>query len=265
MLDSLGDRMKSNYEVRTQQHLTRRTYTIIRIDGKAFHTYTKGLKRPFDHELMSDMDATTAYLCEHIQGAKFGYVQSDEISILLTDFDKLESQAWFDYNVQKMTSISASIATAKFNQIRFEGLGCTAVKHNEWDFVPDLQSAKLAYFDARVFQLPTQAEVANYFIWRQQDAVRNSIQAAAQSMYSPKELHGKNTDMLQELLWQKGINWNDYSSREKRGGFVEKITYNVANQSDSSLIVPRSKWETVECPIFTQDRDFLLSRIPVNV
>ena len=117
MKDDLGNRMK-DYEQRTRIKLPRRTNTIIRMDGKAFHTYTKGLDRPFDENLMYDMNATTQFLCENIQGAKIGYVQSDEISILLTDFDKLTTDAWFDYNVQKMVSVSASLATGKFNERR---------------------------------------------------------------------------------------------------------------------------------------------------
>ena len=118
MKDQLGDRMKAFYEDRTRIKLPRRTYTIIRIDGKAFHTYTKGLKRPFDTGLIDDMNWTTEYLCKNIQGVKFGYVQSDEISLVLTDFDTLQTDLWFDGNLQKMASIAASMATARFNQLR---------------------------------------------------------------------------------------------------------------------------------------------------
>jgi len=109
--DSLGDRMKSFYEDRFRLQLPRRTNILIRIDGKAFHTYTKGLNRPYDTDLMDDMNETTKFLCENIQGAKMGYVQSDEISILITDYDDIDTQGWFDYNLQKMCSISASLAT----------------------------------------------------------------------------------------------------------------------------------------------------------
>jgi tRNA(His) 5'-end guanylyltransferase len=118
MKDELGDRMKEFYEDRTRFKLVRRTNTIIRVDGKAFHTYTKGLKRPFDQGLMDDMDATAEFLCQNIQGAKFAYVQSDEISILITDYDDISTHAWFDGNLQKMSSIAASLATARFNQLR---------------------------------------------------------------------------------------------------------------------------------------------------
>ena len=165
--DNLGDRMKIFYENITRIFLPRRTYTIIRIDGKAFHTYTKGLDRPFDDKFVNDMDETACYLCKNIQGAKFAFVQSDEISILLTDFDSLTTSAWFDGNIQKMVSVSASLATAKFNELR-----------------PN----KIALFDSRVFTISSRVEVENYFIWRQQDTTRNSISSVAQWLYSPSEL-----------------------------------------------------------------------------
>ena len=119
MFDTLGDRIKKYYESRTKQYLPRRTYTILRIDGQAFHSYTKGFERPFDDALMNDMDETAKYLSENIQVAKFAFIQSDEISILLTDFDKLTTDAWFNGEVDKMVSISSSHATAKFNQLRY--------------------------------------------------------------------------------------------------------------------------------------------------
>jgi tRNA(His) guanylyltransferase len=143
MVDALGERMKT-YENVSRFYLTRRTYTIIRIDGKAFHHYTKGLMRPFDNILIDDMNSTAMYLCKEVQGTKFGYVQSDEISILITDFDDINTDAWFGNNIQKMCSVSASLATVKFNELR---------------------PGKIALFDSRVFQLPTKTEVINYFIW----------------------------------------------------------------------------------------------------
>jgi tRNA(His) guanylyltransferase len=271
MKDALGDRMKDYYEDRTRIKLPRKTYTIIRIDGKAFHTYTKGLNRPFDDGLIEDMDETTAYLCKNIQGVKFGYVQSDEISLLLTDFDDISTDMWFDGNLQKMCSIASSLATAKFNQLRmvrtcddfggdisFEALDKEVI-----------EKFKLAMFDARVFQIPSSIEVENYFIWRQQDATRNSISSVAQSMYSPKELHGKKTDEMQEMIFQKGTNWNDYSSRKKRGGFVDKVLMingkpKQENQEIFIEDVVRSKWTSVDCPIFTQEREFLRTKIPTH-
>lgn len=235
MKDTLGDRMKDNYEDRTRIFLPRRTYTIIRIDGKAFHTYTKGLERPFDESLINDMDETAMFLCKNIQGSKFAFVQSDEISILLTDFDELTTNAWFDGNIQKMVSVSASFATAKFNELR---------------------PGKLAFFDSRVFTIPSSIEVENYFIWRQQDTTRNSISSVAQSLYSHKQLEGKNTNEQQEMIFQKGINWNDYAPKYKRGRFIEKQNY----EKDGAT---RTKWVSVVPPVFTQERMFLTSRIIV--
>jgi tRNA(His) 5'-end guanylyltransferase len=259
MKDALGDRIKSAYEDRTRILLPRRSYTIIRIDGKSFHTYTKGLTRPFDKGLMDDMDATAAYLCENIMGAKFAYVQSDEISILITDFENEGTQAWFDNNVQKMASIAASMAAARFNQLRMmRGFGNYEQTPVKGRVV--IGQFNLAMFDARVFQIPQKVEVINYFIWRQQDATRNSISSVAQSMYSPKQLHGVKTDGMQELIFQKGVNWNDYTPREKRGGIIRKFEKTFGNVKE---VYTRSKWELdIETPIFTQNKPYLYYLIP---
>jgi len=248
MKDALGDRMKGFYEDRTRYHLTRRNYTIIRIDGKAFHTYTRGLNRPFDPGLIEDMNKTAEYLCKNIMGAKLAYVQSDEISLVITDFDDQNTQAWFDNNLQKMVSVSASMATRAFNEARMK-------RHHS-----SLDSFKWAEFDSRCFQIPTRMEVENYLIWRQQDATRNSIQSVAQSLYSSKELHGKKTDVLQEMIFQKGINWNDYLPREKRGAVIRK--YVIKNIETDAI---RSQWKADEStPVFSQDREYLRSIIPLN-
>lgn len=250
MKDALGDRMKDQYENRTRYLLPRRTYTIIRIDGKAFHTYTKGLKRPFDSNLIEDMNETCRLLCKNMQGAKFGYVQSDEISILLTDFETQTTNALFDGSLQKMVSISASMATAYFNELR----------------EPRVEHARLALFDSRVFTVPDIFEVANYFIWRQKDATRNSITAVAQSLYSHKELDGKSSNEKQEMIFKKGTNWNDYSVREKRGGFITKVPQYIPTpipgSKEATELVLRHNWEITDPPIFTQEPNFLLDRIP---
>ena len=161
MKDDLGTRMKTQYEQRTRTWLPRRTYTIIRLDGKAFHTFTRGMERPYDERFMNAMDYTAMHLCLEIQGAVMAYVQSDEISILLTDFDKITTDAWFDGQVQKMVSVSASMATAFFNEY---------INH-------DVQRMdhKRAFFDARIFTIPDPVEVENYFVWRQKDALLWSI------------------------------------------------------------------------------------------
>lgn len=231
-MQDLANRMKDFYEDKFRYYLLRRTYTIIRIDGKTFHTYTRGLIKPFDEKLMNDLDSTAMFLCKNIQGAKFAYLQSDEISILLTDFDKLTTSAWFDNNLQKMVSVSASIATAYFNSIR---------------------NGKLAMFDSRIFQIPSNVEVENYFIWRQKDCIRNSIQSVAQSLYSQKQLMNKSTNELQELIFSKGINWNDFSPKFKRGRLVIKEQKEIENG-----------FKVIESPDFLSERDYLKTLIPIS-
>jgi tRNA(His) guanylyltransferase len=269
MKDPLGDRMKDFYEDRTRYKLARRTNTIIRIDGKAFHTYTKGLERPFDQGLMEDMNKTAEYLCQNIQGAKFGYVQSDEISILITDYDDNDTHAWFDANLQKMASIAASLATAEFNRLRLiRKMNTTVATAGSI-----LEQFKHAMFDARVFQIPYQEEVINYFLWRQQDATRNSISSVAQSLYSAKELHGKKTSDMQEMIFQKGINWNDFTPREKRGSIIRKVEKTFEKPAhwaygegvfDSKFT--RLKWEAdPNTPIISQDKDYLRWFFPQTI
>lgn len=277
MNDALGDRIKSQYEDRTRYLLPRRTYTIIRVDGKAFHTLTRGFNRPYDKDLAEIMDYTARRLCEEIQGAKFAFVQSDEISVLVTDFEQIGTCAWFDGNVQKMVSIAAAVATASFNEKFREFFSRDNEDKNHPDYPAagnkyrkgDYQGAKTAYFDARVFTIPDHTEVENYFIWRQNDASRNSVQMAARAVYSHKALEGKSIPELHDLLHEKGINWNDYTTGEKRGRVVKKEYYamKIANSEHS---VMRGRWTAFdglakekEIPIFTQDRTFLKALIPL--
>jgi len=260
MSDKIGDRFKENYENRTRYLLPRRTYTIIRLDGKAFHTFTKRCHRPFDEELMWLMNETAIKLCEQIQGVRLAYVQSDEISLLLTDFDGQDTSAWFDGNILKMSSISASIATASFNANLTKM--ATTLPDSEFDtlnkfIAKDGSGFYQALFDSRVFSVPEDFETENYFIWRQMDCTKNSIQMVAQSLYSHKELHGKNTSVLQEMIFQKGINWNDYPVRCKRGAVIAKEYFDKDGAK-------RSHWVVQEPPIFTQDRTYLRGLIPVR-
>jgi tRNA(His) guanylyltransferase len=252
--DDIGFRMKRNYESVTQSHLPRRTYAIIRLDGKAFHQYTRGCERPFDARLMQRMDHTAIRLCEEIHhGTRFAYTQSDEISLLLTDFDTVHTAPWLGGNVQKIVSISASMATAFFNAAPGE-------RHTD----------EPAVFDSRVFTIPDPTEVFNYFVWRQQDASRNSILMAAQSKFPHSQLHGKGYNELQEMLWQEhGINWNDYPEGFKRGRFIEpkKITKTVTyihkkTGEPGTDEAVRNVWGTVPVPVFTREPDWLQSRIP---
>lgn len=271
MKDALGDRIKSQYEDRTRISLPRRTYTIVRVDGKAFHTFTKGCKKPYDYDLMNIMDCTAAFMCENIQGVHLAYTQSDEISLLLTDFAKPTSAAWFDGNLQKMASVAASIATVGFNK---ELLRTKLVGQSYGGTHQIMEDLKLAMFDARVFTIPDPVEVENYFIWRQTDATRNSIQMAAHAVYSHKELDGKNTSDLQDMLMDKGVNWNDYTSGEKRGRAIIKQSYTAVgkDKEGNETNFVRNRWVSYdgrgcdkfkyETPIFTQDRGFLRRLIP---
>lgn len=202
-------RFKDNYESRSRMHLYRRMPVIIRLDGKAFHTFTKGFDKPFDAYMMRAMQETAKYLCENIQGCVLAYTQSDEISLLLIDYETLDSDAWFDYRVDKIVSVSASMATLQFNR-RFAELAKDDKKYAK-------ALAAGALFDARAFNLPKE-EVTNYFYSRQADATRNSIQMVAQYYFTHSELMGKDINMLQDmLLTQKDVNWNNCSVAQKRG------------------------------------------------
>jgi len=207
--DSLGDRMKNSYENRNKTYLTKRTPVMLRLDGKAFSTYTKGFERPFSKPLSDLMTDTALFLAQEIQGAKLVYTQSDEISILITDFDDIKTDAWFGYETSKMNSIAASLATGKFNDlVRRRGL--------------NTKNDKLAFFDCRAFTIPRE-EVMNCFRWRYQDWLRNSIQMLAQANFSHKELHGKNKSNMHDMLMlEKGINWNDLDPLWKNGTLIYK-------------------------------------------
>ena len=272
--DSLGDRMKQ-YEGIPKISLMRRNPVIIRIDGKAFHTFTRGFQRPFDDILIESMQETMKYLCENIQGCKLGYCQSDEISLLITDYETINTAAWFDYQVQKMCSIAASMATLAFNRV-FSKMFYKWGNENlpDWDMggtnkpvdekliklcnIYESASEKGAIFDARCFSIPKE-EVCNYFIWRQQDATRNSIQMVAQANFSHKQLQNKSCDELQEMLWQeKNINWNDFETVKKRGSCCTKTGKHTVVNMRSGEQVERLSWEIdTEIPIFTQDRNYV--------
>lgn len=268
--DALGDRMKEFYENRSKTYLTRRTPVIIRLDGKAFHSFTKGFKRPYDEIFHNAMNETLKYLCENIQGCKLGYTQSDEITLLLTDYEKLTTDAWFGYSVQKMCSIAASMATLAFNK-NFKELVDNYLRSDAWvnhyweDDVAlygnTLKNAidKGAMFDARVFNIPKE-EVANCFIWRQQDATRNAIQMLGQYVFSHKELQNKSCNDIQDMLMLlEGINFNDMPTEFKRGVCcIKKDVTNVIAFGQVVDTIERPHWVLdKEIPIFTQDREFI--------
>lgn len=257
--DDLGNRMKDNYEKRGRKYLTRRVPVILRLDGKAFHTYTKDFERPFSKPLSDLMTDTAKFLCENIQGAKLAYTQSDEITILITDFDKLTSDAWFNYESSKMNSIAASMAGSYFNKRYLtyymnEFLGPYVEMQTYKESLDELASViskqKLAFFDCRAFNIP-EAEIVNCFRWRYQDWLRNSIQMLAQSHFSHKELHGKNKGNMHDMLMlEKGVNWNDLDPLWKNGTLLYKAQEGKWKK-DSDI-----KW--VQEPMFLEFVDSLI-------
>lgn len=271
MFDALGDRMKGFYENRYRIYLTRRTPVIIRIDGNAFHTFTRGLDRPFDFDFMDIMQRTCDSLCKNIQGCVGGYVQSDEISLLLVDYNTITTDAWFDYNLQKVTSLAAARATMTFNGLvrnlvesaKMRASICAKsgdkyLDEEEWNITRyRLWEPKIdkAMFDARAFNIPKE-EVCNYFIWRQKDATRNSIQSAGQAFFSHKELDHKSQSDIQEMLFQRGVNWNDYSTYEKRGAFVRREA-ETTEREDGSVVVSNPWYIDLDMPILTENRNYI--------
>jgi tRNA(His) 5'-end guanylyltransferase len=248
---SLGNRMKG-YEAISKNYLMRRTPVIICLDGKAFHTFTRDLVKPFDKLFMTAMQRTMLYLCKNIQGCVLGYTQSDEITLVLCDYQTLETDAWFKYNVQKMTSISASMATFAFLSSYQEILNCEYAKNNitteYWSKVLN-KLANGAFFDSRVFSLQKE-EVANCLIWRQQDATRNSIQSVGQFFFSQKELYKLSTKKIQDKLFtEKGVNWNNYPTPEKRGSCCIKPLTGGEWKIDNDI------------PIFSENREYINARI----
>lgn len=260
--DALGNRMKT-YENVTRNYLTRKMPVIIRCDGKAFHTFTRGFKKPFDDILVKSMQDTMKYLCENIQGCVLGYTQSDEITLVLVDYQDRDTSAWFDNNIQKMVSVSASMATLAFNNAFWDN--STDYLQNFFDRhqKDDMKFIELMYkklwaamFDSRVFTLPKE-EVVNCLIWRQQDCVRNSIQSVGQANFSHKQLEGKNCSDIQDMLMtEKSINWNDYPTHLKRGSCCIKKLFKINEGTEKETI--RNKWVIDnEIPIFTQNKDYI--------
>ena len=264
----LGDRIKG-YEYIPRTKLMRRQPVIIRLDGKAFHTFTKGMKIPFDDILSKTMEDTMKFLCKNIQGCVLGYTQSDEITLVLIDYKTNESQAWFDYNIQKMCSISASMATLSFNNSFEENLikaiNNVENKDEKQKAYLNKMESKLnkAMFDSRVFSIP-QHEVVNCLLWRQQDATRNSIQSVGQANFSQKQLHRKNVDEIQDmLLLERGINWNNFDTKYKRGTCCIKKEY-VINKGTEKEAIRNGWFIDYNIPIFTTDREYINKLIYID-
>ena len=260
---NLANRMKTFYEQIPKTKLMKRCPVAIRIDGKAFHTFTDGFQKPFDEVLIKSMQETMKYLCENIQGCVLGFAQSDEITLILIDYKKLTSSAWFDYEVQKMCSIAASMATMAFNKFFYENVRKFSFNRTEAPARNKLLNTYLdaikkgAMFDARCFNIPKE-EVTNLVYWRQLDASRNSIQMVGQANFSHKELQHKSCNNIQDMLMtQKGINWNDLPIYQKRGSCCvrNKIIIKSDDVMETAQLRDTSKSENewiidTEIPIF---------------
>lgn len=285
--DDLGTRMKTFYEEIPKTKLMRRCPVTIRIDGKAFHTFTRGFQKPFDEILIEAMQKTMKYLCENIQGCVLGYTQSDEITLILIDYKKLNSSAWFDYEVQKMCSIAASMATMAFNKffkknvenleqyyaIEYETNGWYGKGTPEYEMCETYSKAveKGAMFDARCFNIPKE-EVTNLIYWRQLDASRNSIQMVGQANFSHKELQNKSCNQIQDMLIDKGINWNDLPAHQKRGSCCVRNNIVISTDGTTEIVQLRDSSESEnvwiidkEIPIFKgEGREYIDKLINVG-
>lgn len=223
---SIGDRFKA-YENVSRTKLVPRMPLIIRCNGISFRNYTKDFEKPTDPMIASSITEAGKALVHNISGAKLAYIQSDEISILINDYENFDTQAWFDKNIQKVVSVSASIATAYFNKYMYEA-----------------GKTKTATFDSRAFVLPKE-EVCNYFLWRMLDTERKSVFSLARSHFSHKSLHKKKLDDIKlMLLHEKGIDWNTLPTKQKRGWCVLK----------GGII-------DLEIPRFQEDRDYIEKHI----
>lgn len=239
-VESMGDRIK-RYETVTDTCLSKRIPVIIRLDGKAFHTYTQGMERPFDEDFRYIMEYTAYRCCKLVEGCRFGYTQSDEISLLLVDYATPDTESWFDYRISKMLSVVSSVCTGAFIQ------ACLLK-------MPEVFLNKgPAAFDCRVFSLPRE-EALNYFLWRQRDSERNALNALAQSHFSHKELQGKNCSEMQDMLMlQKGVNYNDLPTKYKRGVSFYKSKFYI-----HKVNALRTLWvKDNEMPILTQNRYYV--------
>ena len=243
---SLGDRMKA-YENVERRYLTRRAPLIIRLDGCHFHSFTRGFDKPFDSSFLEAMRQTMLYLCYNIMGAKLGYTQSDEITLLLTDDDTLETQAWFDKNLQKIVSVSAAMATNFFNKE-------VAMQVETGVASPGLKKAyddgRLAIFDSRAFLTPRE-EVMNVFEWRQQDCRRNSIQMLGQTYFSQKELQGLSCAKIVEKLKTIGVSWDNLFPEYQNGVCARKSFTPVVGSDRREWILDRY------IPIFHEHPEYI--------
>lgn len=295
---TLEDRMLY-YRGFTNYKLPSKSYVLAMLDGRKFSSYTKSLNKPFDEGFIDDMNETAKYLCQNISGCKFAFVQSDEISLFISDYENDKTQSWFDYRLNKMLSLAASMASSKFNQLRLiralkeqksegfydENGDCYKQLRNgievdkDRTIIDDILEPKLAEFDAKFWTVPTRNDVFSWFLFRQNDCTRNSISMAAQTYFSHNQLMKKNTDQMQEMLFQeKNINWNNYPTGQKRGRLIVKKEFrDVADftkvrlngtktqMSDGGVVV-RNRWVAEDAPLMNSEegKEYMLSLIPKN-
>ena len=269
--DALGKRMKA-YENESNRKLVKKLPVIIRVDGKSFHSFSKNLEKPFDDLLIDSMHDTMSYLCKHIAGCVLGYCQSDEISLLLQDYKNEETQPWFEYRVNKLCSIVASMATFAFNR-SFDNK--VANFYNYWsqgnyrenyksdekylNFLLDCCD-KGALFDARAFTLPFN-EVTNYFYWREADAMRNSVEMVGHANFSAKQLHKVNNDGIKKMLLEKGIDYDKIPTYKQRGVCCIK-TKMPAFTRDGHPTTKTTWVLDINIPVFKGDgREYIESKI----
>jgi len=280
--DTLGDRMKA-YEEATRYVLPRRTYTILRVDGRAFHTWTHGLARPYDINLMTCMDDAAVKLCEEISGTQFAFVQSDEISLLAVDFADIKTQPWFDGVIQKWTSVAAAVAAVGFNAAvismklsakaaleMYTSQTLSDERSRDWvnSYSQIAKKTPNAVFDARVFTIPDPVEVENYFVWRQKDAVRNSVTMLAQMYASHKQLQNKDVPARHEIIHAAGDNWAKHPANFKHGRVVRKSTpkewgHDLGPQPSPDSYHVGNWFVDNETPVFTRDRNYLRNLVPL--
>lgn len=230
--DNFGDRMKMYEALETESKFMPLLPIYARIDGQSFSKFTRGFRRPFDPDMSRWMIQTTAHLVKET-GARIGYTQSDEISLVWLQED-LRSELWFARKKQKMVSSLAAEATSAFYNLLLDD--------ERFDLM-----RKRPTFDARVFQLPNQVEASNVVLWREQDATKNAIGMAARSLYSQKELMRKNGNEMQEMMFQKGVNFNDYPAAFKRGTFLRRELYEIETENGSAI---RSRIAELPMPKF---------------
>lgn len=257
----LSNRMKNYYEQVSKTKLMRKCPVAIRIDGCHFRTFTKNLNKPFDDIIIKTMQSTMKYLCANIQGCILGYTQSDEITLILTDYKNIDSDAWFDYEVEKLCSVSASMATLAFNQFFKENVTLYKLKVSLYKFkayggiskykdditekyIKNLDKAieNGAIFDARCFNVPKE-EVTNLLYWRQKDAIRNSIQMVGQANFSQEELNHKSLEDIKHMLCDKNIVWDVFPKAKRFGSCcIKKETVIENNNPHEPDIYKRNKW-----------------------